>query len=255
MVVLAPVFWLQSRNTLPPRSDLVIFQTTSRGCSPVSSWAISWAWSRTSSELSVPGSAAYRCRPLLPEVTGAADRPRSDELVAHQQRHLAALPQPRGMTRVEVDDQPVRVLRLPVRADRPLVHVQLEGGQVGEVGEVGQPVDDRVADRVAAAAGAGRRDGHRVQPLRRPGRQVLLEELHVAGAVRPADPGHRAVREVRQEHPGDPRVVVEHLALGGAGGRVHHLAEVADPQRPAVDVDQHLVGLLLSHRGPPGPRG
>ena len=106
----------------------------------------------------------------------------------------------------------------PLRPDRPLVHVQLEGGEVGEVGEVGQPVDDREADRVAAAR-ASRWTGRSTEcsQRRRPGRQVLLEELHVAGAVRPADPGHRAVGEVRQQHRRDPGVVVEHLALGGAG--------------------------------------
>ena len=36
--------------------------------------------------------------------------------------------------------------------------------------------------------------GHPWQPRRRPGRQVLLEELLVLDAVRPPDPGHRAVR-------------------------------------------------------------
>src|SRR3954452_7574942 len=80
IVVFAPVFWLQSRKTLPPRRDLVIFQSTRSGCSAVSSWAISCAWSRTPSAFRLPGRAAYMCRPLLPEVTGADERPRSSSL-------------------------------------------------------------------------------------------------------------------------------------------------------------------------------
>ena len=43
MVVFAPVFCDQSRNTLPPRRALVICETTSLGCSDSSSSAISLA--------------------------------------------------------------------------------------------------------------------------------------------------------------------------------------------------------------------
>ena len=44
----------------------------------------------------------------------------------------------------------------------------------------------------------------------------------------------------------DAGVVVEHLALGGAGARVEHLVEVADLERAAVDVDVDLVGAAPS---------
>ena len=39
MVVFAATFWLQSKNTFPGRSDVVIFQTMRSGCAAVSSWA------------------------------------------------------------------------------------------------------------------------------------------------------------------------------------------------------------------------
>ena len=63
-----------------------------------------------------------------------------------------------------------------------------------------------------------------------PAGRVLLEERLVAGAVRPADPGHGAVGEVRQHHRRDLGVVVQDLGLGGAGARVHHLLEVDQRQ-------------------------
>ena len=80
-----------------------------------------------------------------------------------------------------------------------------------------------------------------VHPGRRAGRRVLLEEAGLLHAVRPAHPGDRTVREVRQQHRRDPGVVVEHLALGGAGLRVEHLVEVAQLERAALDLDLDVV--------------
>jgi hypothetical protein len=45
--------------------------------------------------------------------------------------------------------------------------------------------------------------------------------------------------QVRQHHGSDARVVVDHLGLGGAGGGIEHLVEVAQTQATPADVD-HL---------------
>ncbi len=93
-------------------------------------------------------------------------------------------------------------------------------------------------DSPARARGRHLRGAH---PRRRTGGGVLLEERLVGDAVRPADPGDGAVLEVRQQDRRDLGVVVEHLALGGAGAGVEHLAEVADLERAALDVDVDLL--------------
>ena len=77
MVVFEEAFCDQSRNTLPLRRALVIVAVTSRGCSACSSSATSRASAVDSSPGSRRGRSAYRCRPLLPLVTGRASRSRS----------------------------------------------------------------------------------------------------------------------------------------------------------------------------------
>ena len=171
--------------------------------------------------------------------------------------------QPGRLAGVEVDDQPVGVAGLPVAADRPLVHVQLERGQVDQPGERGEVVDDREDEGAVARLDAVREPVVGTFAVRTqdgvPAGDVLLEEAHVLDAVRPADPGDRAVLEVRQQHRRDLGVVVEHLALGGAGARVEHLVEVADLEGAALDVDEDLLRLDFSFGTPsarprsPGP--
>ncbi len=107
-------------------------------------------------------------------------------------------------------------------------------------------IGKRIVPSPLPVRGAGRRHLGRTHPRRRAGRRVLLEEARLLHAVGPADPGDRAVLEVRQQHRRDLRVVVEHLALGRAGARVEHLVEVADRQGAALDVD-----LQVAHPGSP----
>ncbi len=51
-------------------------------------------------------------------------------------------------------------------------------------------------------------------------------------ALRPPDPGDRAVAQLAQDRRRHLQVVVQHLGLGRPGRRVHDPVEVADPQRP-----------------------
>ena len=75
MVVLAPLFWLQSMNTLPSRSDLVICQTASFGRRTCTARAMVRAHREISSDVRLPSSRLYRWMPLLPLVTGTLSSP------------------------------------------------------------------------------------------------------------------------------------------------------------------------------------
>ena len=80
---------------------------------------------------------------------------------------------------------------------------------------------------------------------------VLGEERQVVRhAVRVAAQRHRAPGDVRQQHRGDPLVVVENLGLGEAVRRVEHLGQVGQRQLPALDDHRDLV--LCWHCAPPG---
>ena len=90
-------------------------------------------------------------------------------------------------------------------------------------------------------------------PARRTGRGVLLEEAVALDAVRPPDAGDRAVLQQRQQHRRDLGVVVEHLALGGAGARVEDLVEVGELEGAALDLDpdllsRRLIGVIATDR-------
>ena len=61
-----------------------------------------------------PSSGAYRWMPLLPLVTGTGSWPMSRRMLADQPRDLGALGQAHPRPGVEVEHQPVGVLRLPV---------------------------------------------------------------------------------------------------------------------------------------------
>jgi hypothetical protein len=74
MVVLEPLFWLQSMSTLPGRSDLVIRDVTRFGRARSSSWAKLLAWSLACSAV-IPETLAYSCSPLPPEVLASGSRP------------------------------------------------------------------------------------------------------------------------------------------------------------------------------------
>ena len=187
---------------------------------------------------------------MLPLVTGLASRPRSAERVADEQRDLAALVQPGRLARVEVDDQPVGVARPAVAADRPLVHVQLQRGQVDQPGQRRQVVDDREGDVAVRPCRRGEPVVGTVAVRTQDGvpagaffSKKLMSSTPCGQRIRVTAP----VLEVRQHHRRDLRVVVEHLALGGPGARVEHLGEVADLEGPALDVDEDLLllGLLL----------
>ena len=130
--------------------------------------------------------------------------------------------------------------------EAPHRDVQLERGQVDHPDQRGQVVDHQVADRLARRPRARAVRDHLLgpHPLRPVRGRVLLEERQVADAVREAAERHRPAGDVRQQHRRDPLVVVEHLGLGEAVGRVEHLGQVGQRERAPVHLHRDLVGLV-----------
>ena len=124
------------------RSALAMDETTSERCSAASDSASRRAYSRTTSASCSPDSGAYSCRPLLPLVTGTHSRPSAASRSRTSSATSAHSGRPGRRAGVEVDDEPVRVALAAARADRPLRHVQLQRGQVGQPDQRGQAVDD-----------------------------------------------------------------------------------------------------------------
>jgi hypothetical protein len=103
MVVLDPLFWLQSMSTLPLRSDFVIRDTTWRGWSFSIRSANSFARALACSAVR-PLIGAYSWRPLPPDVLGSGRRPslsssgRSSSATRQQSTTVAGSPGSRSNT-------------------------------------------------------------------------------------------------------------------------------------------------------------
>ena len=89
-------------------------------------------------------------------------------------------------------------------------------------------VADGEVDLAGALAGPDRLGPDPVGPVLG---AALLEEVLALDAVGPARHGQRPAGEVGEDRGRDPRVVVDHLALGEAGLRVEDLVEIGDRQR------------------------
>jgi hypothetical protein len=165
-------------------------------------------------------------------------------------RHPAAVHDVGGRPGIQVEHQQVRP---PDVGHPPLRDVQLEAGQVGRPDQRGQVVHHQVGHVAAAPSRARRREPGGADPVRAVGGDVLLEERLPVDALRVALERQRPAGDVRQQHRRDPLVVVEHLGLGEPGGRVQHLAQVGQRQRPALHADRDLG--LMTHgifRSPQG---
>ena len=155
--------------------------------------------------------------PLLPLVTGYRSRPSAPSRSRTRSATWAHSCSPAGAPGSRSMTSRSGLRRLAVAVDGPLGHVQLERVEVDQVGELGEVVDQRVGDVV---------DRHPRQPATgRPDGRFFSKNIWS-----PTPCGQRtrvtgAVGEVRQQHRRDLGVVVEHLALGRPGRRVHHLVE------------------------------
>ena len=113
-------------------------------------------------------------------------------------------PKAGGFSRVEIEDDPVGIGRLPVGVHAPLRNMELQGIEIDEIGQRRQVAHQRICHVIEC--------GMR-QPARCARRQILLEERHITDAVRNA-PGSPADRQKGQQIGTDLGVVVEHLTLG-----------------------------------------
>src|SRR5665647_2991456 len=110
------------------------------------------------------GQSGIQLHSLAAAGDGCRPEPDSLEPLAYQQGQLCALVEPRRNTLVEVDDQPVGIGWLTVSIESPLWDVELQRGEVHEVGEGRYPVHDGVADGVVAALRARATGGNRHRP-------------------------------------------------------------------------------------------
>jgi hypothetical protein len=149
---------------------------------------------------------------------------------------LDALGQPDAVARVEVEDEPVRVLLRAAGAEPPLRDVQFERGLLRHPHQGRQIVDDRVLVVVLRVV-----DRVVPHPVRGRVGQVLLEEDLALDTVGPALPGHGAVLDVRDHPRRDPLVVLDHPTLRGAGLGVEHLVGVREREPPVPDQDDGLA--------------
>src|SRR6478672_818923 len=221
MVVFDPAFCDQSRKTLPDRRALVMVAVTSLGCSPCSSSATPLASVVESSDGIRRGRSAYRCRPLLPLVTGLARRPRSASLSRTSSATVQHSCRPAGSPGSRSTTSRSALRGRPLR---PTVHWW------------------------TCSSSAARFTS-----------QVRVARSSTTGKVRVSAPPSRADRAAREPVVGTVTVRTQEgvpagtffskkLALGGPGARVEHLVEVADPQRATLDVDEDLRCLGRAHR-------
>jgi hypothetical protein len=139
--------------------------------------------------------------------------------------------------------------------DRRQRGVDGDGALVGEVHEVGRPLDHDVVD-LAARLG----DADPLDPLGEVARRLLLEEAAGADAVGEPLQRHRATAGVGHHQRRDPAVVLDQVELGDAVTGEQHLGGVPDRDRvpPEAQLDAPAGGGP-AHRPPPGsdqpPRG
>ena len=194
---------------------------------------------------SADSAAAFGITPKVAMISYSTGVSGAGEDVADEDRDLRALRQRDAGTRVEIEDDPIgQALLARPAVDPPLRHVQFQRRHLCHPDEIGTVGDDGIDD-----GSLGVPDRVAVEPLRRPRREVLLEERCRIHARWPPFTGHDAPPQMRQHRIGDPRVVVDDLELARPALRIEDLVEVGDADGPAVDVEHSVVGH--AHHLPP----
>ena len=147
---------------------------------------------------------------------------------------MAALEQPRGLARVEVEGDHRRRRQLAVGRGSVHRRVQLEVGEVAQPRERRRVSGQDVVDDLAALE-RDRRGRDPVGPVRR--RLLLIEELPL-GAVRVALERQRPAAQVRKQHRRQLDVVADEVVLGVAR-RPQRLLQVGEPQLAPFDLGSH----------------
>ena len=178
--------------------------------------------------------------PREPEVFGVPEQPVLVEHLAHAQRHLAYLRKGHIGLRVEIDAQLIWVVEIGA-SHRPGIPV--------DHAEVHAPHQMRcvVGHQLARVAPAGKRDGRRLQPLRRAVWHALLKERIAADPVDPALHHRRAIAQAAHDGLGALDVVLGEVQLGDLRLGEEQLAGVAQAQLAPAYVDRGRLGLLRCH--------
>ena len=150
------------------------------------------------------------------------------------QRGLDDSPEVRARHRIEVEVKVVGTIDV-VAARVPLV--QVDAAEVDDPEQRRQILHDRKVDDIAGPV----LDRAELDPLRTGRGRALHEEELPRRAVRVAFHHHRAIAQVRQQHAGDLRVVLEQVALGQAGLRPEDLAKVGQPDVFPVNGQDDVV--------------
>src|SRR5215213_3465784 len=173
--------------------------------------------------------------------------------VAHQHGDLGALGQRDPRSGVEIEDEPIGIAWPPFGSELPLRYVNLQCRKLSQPGQRGEVIDHRVVVVMIPVL-----DLVALDPVGCSFGEILVEEdgrLLVAGAhpVRPAFAGGRTITQVRKHHPGNLRVVGQHVGLGGLRCRVQHLVEVGELDGTAVDRHRLIHGGGHETSIPPRP--
>ena len=172
------------------------------------------------------------CRPVEPEVFGKLAEPELVHHVLHDERDLPHVPPGIPLARVEVDQEVVGPVDV-VHARVP--RVQVDAPEVDDPGERGRLVADREVRRPP-----GRElDVHGLEPVRVIGRDALLVEEPLLGAVGVALHLHRPPLDVVQHVGGDVEVVLDEVDLLQLPLREEDLVRVRDVDLAPPDLQLH----------------
>ncbi len=159
-----------------------------------------------------------------------------------QHGDLGAIGQRDARSRIKIEDEPIGIAWLPVGSELPLRYVNLQRRKLSQPGQRREVIDHRVVVVVISVL-----DLVALDPVRGSLGQILVEEdgrllLASAHPVRPAFPGCRTITQVRKHHPGNLRVVAEHVGLGGLRGGVKHFVEIGELDQTPVDGHRLIHG-------------
>lgn len=167
---------------------------------------------------------------------GERIKPHVAENAARDARYLGALRQFYALTRVEVEDEPVRAARNPGWREAPLRHVEFHRGDLSEPHQGGDVFDEWILFRSVCVL-----DRLTGDPRRSTGFE-LFRKKRVGGVrccadtIDPPLAGDRAAVQMGEEQRSDCRVVGNDFTLCGAGFGVDDFVEVGDAQTTLPDL-------------------
>ena len=172
---------------------------------------------------------AFRARRL-----GISRHAQRGQGLVHNARGLEDLI-PAGGAGIQVEVQviwPIDIIAFRI----PLI--EIDASEIDHPEQGGEIVNDRKVDDVARVV----LDPASANPVGARHWRTLHEKELSTGAVRIPLHDHRAIADVRQEHRGDVRVVLNQIAFRDAEVRPEQLVEVGQPDFAAFDRQDGMAG-------------